>query len=572
MPPDRTIDQNPSLENNARVTGDVFTGGKREINTAGGDYFESIQNYHERRRPPVPRQAPAPPRYFVPRSDLTQPLVSALSAASQVVALTGQNGVGKTTLACAVSTETQAHFAEGLLWGEFHDRADEAREVLGDFLAALDVDLDEFRSLDQRVRMLRSVLAGRRLLLVLDNWPGGELDPYELLPANGASGILITTPNQDEAARAASQVVDVPPMAEVAARELLGKVAGPALSELPEPALGRMLDQTGGFPVLLVTLAQQARQVRRQGVEALQAWASNPNIQWDDLASLYAFAFSRLAPVEQQALQALAQLAAAPVGAGLVAAALGLEAEAARDCLRGLEARSLVETAPGGAYWLPAPIHGFARRRLGSAPEAANTRRRLVAYWRARAEESESLAGEAHLPAHARALFEQCLQAEEWSSVRALALLQPRPAQISRGSLSSLYGADLFLSQFNDVTCGQSVLANAELSGAQWNGCDYNRATLAMVALAGSQFNDCNFSVTRWVGADLRAAQFNGCNFSDFHLVNVDLRGAEFNGCRFDRSQWVNVRLQDTAFSGCSGLEFLASTEPSPPDPASTAR
>jgi hypothetical protein len=504
----------------------------------------------------------------VPRPEYTQPLCAALAEQRQVVALTGPNGVGKTTLACAVAAGTQAHFAEGLLWGEFRGRADEAREVLGDFLAALDVDIDQFRSLDQRVRALRSALAGRRLLLVLDNWPGADLDPYQLLPASGATSLLITTPDRDEAARVAEQVVDLPPLSEKLARQLLGEIAGPEVMDLPAPMLERMLDQTGGFPVLLVTLAQQARRLVRQGAEALQVWANNPGIRWDDLDSLYQFALDQLAPLERQALQALSVLAAAPVDAHLVAAALGAPADAARACLADLEAHSLLEDAPDGGFVLPMPVHGFARQRLAAAPEAAALRLRLVDYL-TRQDETEAGSPRAeHLQAHVRALFEHCLRAEEWPSARALARLRTRQFQIERGHLNSIYHADLFMSEFNGVTCGHSVLANTQMSGAQWNHCDFNRATLAMVALAASQFNACGFSLTRWVGADLRAAEFNNCDFSDFHLVNVDLRGVQFNNCRFDVSQWINVRLDDAAFYGCSGLDFLAPADTAPPGPA----
>jgi len=74
-------------------------------------------------RPGVPLQAPAVPRYFVPRPQVSQKLLGYLTAeapggALVVSAAHGLGGIGKTTLAAALAHDpaVQARFPDGVLW------------------------------------------------------------------------------------------------------------------------------------------------------------------------------------------------------------------------------------------------------------------------------------------------------------------------------------------------------------------------------------------------------------------------------------------------------------------------
>jgi hypothetical protein len=101
-------------------------------------------------RPPfgIPFQAPAVPRYYVPRSEVTQDLKACLLAdettvpgALVVSAVHGLGGIGKTTLVAALAREPdlQARFPDGVLWTtlgqqlELLPRLHEWIQALGDY-------------------------------------------------------------------------------------------------------------------------------------------------------------------------------------------------------------------------------------------------------------------------------------------------------------------------------------------------------------------------------------------------------------------------------------------------------
>src|SRR2546429_337194 len=107
-----------------------------------------------RRRPPVPgTAAPARP-----------PLVAVL---------TGAAGVGKTTLAVHAAHLSRGLFPDGQLHVDLQgagNRPVPAGEVLARLLRDLDVDPARIPdSADRRAAMFRTLLAGRRVLILLDD-------------------------------------------------------------------------------------------------------------------------------------------------------------------------------------------------------------------------------------------------------------------------------------------------------------------------------------------------------------------------------------------------------------------
>jgi hypothetical protein len=159
-----------------------------------GQGAQANVHYHERRRPLAPRQAPALPSYFVERLDYLEQIRSILSTTDQiVVAITGLEGEGKTTLASAVAKYTDEHFSDGVLWGEFNGRPNDIGDILRSFLPALDVEAHQVPSQEDLFKLLRSTLAKKRVLVVLDNVATMAFEPASLLTSGSPSRILFTT-------------------------------------------------------------------------------------------------------------------------------------------------------------------------------------------------------------------------------------------------------------------------------------------------------------------------------------------------------------------------------------------
>ncbi|MFS8100085.1 tetratricopeptide repeat protein [Lentzea alba] len=125
--------------------------------------------------------------------------VAALIAGGSVpiVTLAGQPGVGKTTLAVHVAHLLRDRFPDGQLYVDLRGYAlgppADGVDVLSRFLRALGVPPDEIPpDADEQSTMLRSLLAGRRMLLVLDNASAPD-QVRPLLPGTASCRVIVTS-------------------------------------------------------------------------------------------------------------------------------------------------------------------------------------------------------------------------------------------------------------------------------------------------------------------------------------------------------------------------------------------
>ncbi len=154
--------------------------------------------------PPVPRQLPAAISAFTGRSAELADLDCLASGPAPVVisAVSGTAGVGKTSLAVHWAHKVACRFPDGQLYANLRGydpgKPMSAPEVLAGFLRALgvaniDIPLDE----GERAARYRSLLAGKRMLVLLDN-AGGAEQVRPLLP--GASTCLTIVTSRDSLA------------------------------------------------------------------------------------------------------------------------------------------------------------------------------------------------------------------------------------------------------------------------------------------------------------------------------------------------------------------------------------
>jgi tetratricopeptide (TPR) repeat protein len=153
--------------------------------------------------PAVPRQLPAAVRHFTGRDDelraLTKSLEGGADAAGAVLisAVGGTAGVGKTALAVHWAHQESGRFPDGQLYvnlrGYDPGQPVAATDALAGFLRALGVAGQDIPpETDERAARYRSLLAGRRMLIVLDN-AGSEDQVRPLLPGDQACTVIVTS-------------------------------------------------------------------------------------------------------------------------------------------------------------------------------------------------------------------------------------------------------------------------------------------------------------------------------------------------------------------------------------------
>ncbi|MET9227222.1 BTAD domain-containing putative transcriptional regulator [Lentzea sp. NPDC003310] len=212
-------------------------------------------------RQAVPYQLPAPPPVFVGRTDITAALDGLKSG---VVVIGGPGGVGKTALVLRWAHDNASRFPDGQLHVNlrgFDPSAPPARPdvVLHSFLSALGVLPERMPDdLDARSALFRERVAGRQMLVVLDNALNeDQLRP--LLPGGNTCLVVVTSRNRLTGMAVSDQAcqVTVPMLTDDEAVALLDQRLGSARLEDTE-ALRELVRLTAGLPLALAVVAARA--------------------------------------------------------------------------------------------------------------------------------------------------------------------------------------------------------------------------------------------------------------------------------------------------------------------------
>jgi tetratricopeptide (TPR) repeat protein/transcriptional regulator with XRE-family HTH domain len=240
-----------------------------------GEPADSSQARADRNPGTWPRQLPAAPRNFVGRTAELRLLGSLLGTiageASPVVALiSGTAGVGKTSLALHWAHQASDRFPDGQLYVNLRGFGPTGLPVtpvgaIRDFLSAFQVSAERIpASPDAQEALYRSVLAGKRVLIVADNARDAD-QVRPLLPAGPGCLVLATSRDQLTSLVAGQGAfpigLDVLPGAE--AGELLSRRLGFERVAGDPAAMARLTGLCARLPLALAVVA--ARAVARPG-------------------------------------------------------------------------------------------------------------------------------------------------------------------------------------------------------------------------------------------------------------------------------------------------------------------
>ncbi|MDX3225381.1 AfsR/SARP family transcriptional regulator [Streptomyces sp. ME19-01-6] len=169
------------------------------------------------------------------------------------VILTGLPGVGKTAAATHLAHRLRDTFPEGQLYVQLDGPRGAHRTsttVLADLLLSIGVPGSAIpRAESQRAALFRSKLAGRRVLVVLDNvLDASQVRP--LLPGGDGCAVLITSRARLTAIPGA-HLLDVKPLDDTDGRTLLDLIVGARRFATEPEATERILADCAGLPLAL---------------------------------------------------------------------------------------------------------------------------------------------------------------------------------------------------------------------------------------------------------------------------------------------------------------------------------
>ncbi|MVO86059.1 tetratricopeptide repeat protein [Streptomyces sp. p1417] len=310
-----------------------------------------------------PAQLPATVQDFTGRAAFVKELSDILSTAEgrvmAVSALAGIGGVGKTTLAVHVAHAARTHFPDGQLYVDLQGagpRAAEPETVLGAFLRALGTaDSAIPDSLEERAALFRSVLDGRRVLVLLDNArDAAQVRP--LLPGMEGCAALVTS-RMRMVDLAGAHLVDLDVMSPDEALQLFTKIVGEERVASEREAALDVVAACGFLPLAIRIAASRLSARRTWTVSTLAAKLADERRRLDELqagdlavAATFELGYGQLEPAQARAFRLLGLADGPDISLAAAAAMLGLPLEDAEDLLESLVDTSLLESAAPGRY------------------------------------------------------------------------------------------------------------------------------------------------------------------------------------------------------------------------------
>ncbi|MFJ7043020.1 BTAD domain-containing putative transcriptional regulator [Streptomyces sp. NPDC101112] len=312
---------------------------------------------------PVPAQLPPDVPDFSGRTGELARLGGWLTASGRrtavIVGVTGMGGVGKTALALRLAHHVRSAYPDGQLYADLGGTGTEPRApgaVLAAFLAALGVPAAAVpRTSAERSGLLRSLLAGRRMLLVLDD-AGSAAQVRDLLPGAPGCGVVVTgrapltgLPLTDHLR------LDVFTPGEALA--LLAAVLGPARLDRERAAALRLVTACGLLPLAVRIAAGRLEERPGWTFAALASRLADERrlpgeLRVGDLAvdAVCEAGYRRLTPWQARAFRLLATAGGQSVGPARAAAVLAVDGATAETLLETLVDAALLESPEPGLY------------------------------------------------------------------------------------------------------------------------------------------------------------------------------------------------------------------------------
>ncbi|MFC9972602.1 ATP-binding protein [Spirillospora sp. NPDC127200] len=366
--------------------------------------IEGNVQFHLSPRPevPAPAQLPAPGLFTNRHQELAvlRRLAEEEPAGgrSRLVVITGPGGVGKTTLALHWLQRVRARY-DGQLFVDLRGFSDPGplppQEPLERFLRALGAASDTIPAgLDEQAALFRSMTAGRRLIVMLDNAvSAAQVRP--LLPGTGGALVVVTARHRLTGLLAdGASLLDLDPFDEDGALELLGGLIGPERTAAEHDHARSLVALCGTLP--LAVCASGARLAARPRWKIAQAVAELDDEQRrlaalrgheDDLSveTTLNASYRALGDEHARAYRLLGLHPGPDVGVPAAAALLGIDVVRATGLLDGLVHASLLLDEPADRYRFHDLVRLHARQtaeRIESPRERRTALARLAAWYR----------------------------------------------------------------------------------------------------------------------------------------------------------------------------------------------
>lgn len=336
-----------------------------------------------------PSQLPPAPGAFVGRHDELAALDHATQDVddSKVVVIAGTAGVGKTGLALRYAHEAADRFGDGQLYLDLRGHASgpalEPLEALGHLLRGLGAEPGRVAgTVPEATAEYRSLIAGRKMLVVLDNAASAE-QVRPLLPATPGCLTVITSRNKLSGlvAREGAQRMGLDVLPADDARTLLDTLLGAERTDAEPEQAAALIDECARLPLALRiaaaqlcdephrTLGDYVTELREGGLATLAL----DDDEHSAVATAFDLSYRRLDADTRHVFRLLGLVPGPDFTVDAAAATTGLDAGRVRVAIRRLMGAHLAEEHASGRYRCHDLMREYARSR-GAAEDSPAAR------------------------------------------------------------------------------------------------------------------------------------------------------------------------------------------------------
>ena len=352
---------------------------------------------------PVPHMLPPDIADFVGRkTDLAEvqhafAVDNTSEPSPRIITFTGNGGVGKTTLAVRLAHQLAPDFPDGQLYATLH--GGEARPQ-GSCRCPRHVHAHPRRSriqipesADERAAMYRDRLAGRRVLVVLDD-AATEDQVLPLLLSGDTAAVIVTSRVRLTRIPGACHV-DIGLLSEADSMEMLERVLGPERISAEPSAAATLVELCAGMPLALRIVTARLAGRPHWTIMQLVSRLADEHRRLDELThhnvgvrASMAVAHDRLGEGARRTFRRLGIIDAPHFGKWVVVPLLGVDQDTAEDLLESLVDVRLLDVERLGTgmwrYHFHDLVRLYAREQLAAhepEPERTAALSRLMGAW-----------------------------------------------------------------------------------------------------------------------------------------------------------------------------------------------
>jgi DNA-binding SARP family transcriptional activator len=348
--------------------------------------------------PAVPRELPPTVPHFAGRQAelgrLASQLTEAVAGTVVITAIGGMAGVGKTALAVHWGHQLTERFPDGQLYVNLRGFDPSGAPVtpeqaLRAFLATLQVATEKVPVTAQaQAGLYRTLLAGRRMLIVLDN-ARDEQQVRPLLPASPTCLVIVTSrsPLAGLVAADGARPVALDVLSDPEARQLLARRLGERRVSAEPAAVTELASLCGRLPLALAIAAARAAahprrplaslaaelRDRRSRLAALDAGEAATSIR-----AVFSWSCRGLSPPAARMFRLLSLHPGPDVTVAAAASLAGASAEAAGDLLRELARAGLLAEPAAGRFTCHDLLRAYAAGQVCAAETPQQRRSALT--------------------------------------------------------------------------------------------------------------------------------------------------------------------------------------------------